>query len=808
MLSACDWVDSTGVQESAPLLQLEEGRVVPLTEGQARTLDPVETLDPDRDVVSWRWNDAPVQAGALPACAAVQDFRSQLAAGSVAEACVRTNACELFFEPQVADDDGRFLFRLIPPQLKAPVGVVYQLTGIKQDGAETRANFTFCLIAVNEPPVAANDVFTVEVGSTLTVDTNGANVLSNDSDDIDVGNVPLFVETPALREPSFATAFNLRSDGGFTYTPDPSLEFTAGGRRADSFDYRISDGVNTSSATVVINIVAQDKPPVLTDTEPVIDALVGIEQSVSLSDFFVDPEGAELGFAVVSGLPDSGNFSLTPAGDIQGIAEVEDIGTWPVLVTASDAISSVDALVTLTVEENLPPVAESGIPDQTLDLGDRFSFSIARFFEDPEGESLTYAVNGSGAAINIRTGLITASFDQPGTYTISVAADDGVNPPTVATFDVVVLGAVNRRPVYRGFIVNQSVPLGTAITVIQGDFSDPDDDLLTFTILGNLPDGLELDSSGVITGTPTEVGSSGALRIQATDPGGLFVNSDIFRITVTTAPVGNVNQRPTFEGVISDVTVLVDQDITPIAGTFSDPDEDELTYTVTGNLPDGLEIDDETGRITGEPDDEGVYSGLRIVATDPDDLSAISNLFSITVIEETIDDDAQFIEVDGVISFEAESFESTLTAVDHSWIPVTDSDASGTVAMQALPDSGLRRSSIANSPRLNFRVRFEEAGTYYLWFRGLGVSNGDSVHIGINGRAAQSGINLTLPFDWGWSNENGSSAAIIDVPDSGVQTISVWMREDGVSIDKLLLTQDEDFEPTAEGPPETLNPAR
>lgn len=810
LLSGCDWVDSTGVQDSAPLLLLEEGQVVSLTEGQARTLDPVETLDPAREVTRWQWSDSPVQAGALPGCASVAGFRPSLAAESVAVACVRTNECELYFEPQNANDDGRFLFRLIPPVLKAPVGVTYQLTGTKQDGAETRANFTFCLIAENEPPVAANDVFTVEIGSTLTVDAAGANLLSNDIDDIDVGNVPLFVETPALTEPGLDSAFLLQSDGGFIYTPDPTLELGIQGLRTDSFDYRISDGISTSSATAVINIVNQDRPPGATNLNPEIDAIVGVEQTVSLADFFVDPEGAELSFSVASGLPDSGNFSLTPAGELEGTAENEDIGVWSVLVTASDAINTVQRIITLTIEENLPPEVLSSIPDQTIDLGDRFSFNIARYFDDPEGESLSYSVTDDGVAINTRTGLITASFTEADTYSITVSADDNVNPAVRSTFDVTVLGATNSQPVYSGFIANQSVPLGTAITVIEGNFSDADGDQLSYSIVGDLPAGLTLSSSGIITGTPTEIVVSEVLRIRATDPGGLFVNSDIFRITVTAA-VDGVNRRPTFSGAMNDVTVLEDEDIEPISGDFSDPDGDGLTFGVFGNLPDGLEIDEDTGQITGSPDDVGIYAGLRIVATDPDGLSTGSNEFAISVEDESEtepEDDAQFVEVDGIISIEAERFESALTAIDHSWVPVTDVSASGTVAMRALPDSGVRRTTTANSPALNYRVRFDDDGVYYLWFRGLGVSNGDTLHVGVNGSTGVAGANLELPFEWDWSNQRNNSDAFIVVPSSGVHTISVWMREDGAYIDKLVLTQSQSFIPTANGPTQTFNPAR
>jgi len=201
-LASCDWVDSTGVQDSAPLLQLEDGQVVELIEGDIRTLDPVDALDPERRFGNWRWGAQPTQAGALAACSGVEGFRTNLAASSVADACVKDTACGISFEP-LSGDDGRALFRLVTPTLKAPVGVQYQLIGTDPVGVERRGNFTFCLIAVNEAPDASNDTFTVEFDRALIVSSEETNLLSNDSDDVDVGNQPLSVVTPALREPQF-----------------------------------------------------------------------------------------------------------------------------------------------------------------------------------------------------------------------------------------------------------------------------------------------------------------------------------------------------------------------------------------------------------------------------------------------------------------------------------------------------------------------------------------------------------------------------------------------------------------------------
>ncbi len=45
--------------------------------------------------------------------------------------------------------------------------------------------------------------------------------------------------------------------------------------------------------------------------------------------------------------------------------------------------------------------------------------------------------------------------------------------------------------------------------------------------------------------------------------------------------------------------------------------------------------------------------------------------------------------------------------------------------------------------------------------------------------------------------------ATVVIPSAGVHTVSVWMREDGMRLDRVILTTDPAFVPTAAGPPES-----
>jgi len=300
LLVSCDWVDSTGVQsdsEPAPAILLEEGKVVSLVEQSARELDPSEALQATDSKQNFVWGDEPLQQGNLPGCENVEGFADEVAASSLQEACFEKSECKLHFQPQtVVDAKGeRTVFNLTPPVIRAPVGLTYQLTASDAGGVTSEANFTFCLIAENESPIATDDNYPVVEGTSLNVRADTPGLLGNDTDDTesDVRNQPLYVLTPAASPPTLAESFELFADGSFDYTPLQSIDIPIGGT-TDVFEYQISDGSYIVTAKVFINIVAQDKPPVLQQPIPASQAIVGIAQSISLSEYFSDPEGGAL----------------------------------------------------------------------------------------------------------------------------------------------------------------------------------------------------------------------------------------------------------------------------------------------------------------------------------------------------------------------------------------------------------------------------------------------------------------------------------------------------------------------------------
>jgi hypothetical protein len=154
-----------------------------------------------------------------------------------------------------------------------------------------------------------------------------------------------------------------------------------------------------------------------------------------------------------------------------------------------------------------------------------------------------------------------------------------------------------------------------------------------------------------------------------------------------------------------------------------------------------------------------------------------------------------------VLALEAEQFVSNVGVGGHSWSAVSVSGSSGGNALQALPNTGQNTNSdyVTRSPRLDYAVDFPASGTYYVWIRGRAdTSKDNSLHVGLNGSAEARADRIT-GFDdsWRWSNDTmDNQPATIVVANAGRQVLNVWMREDGMVIDKIMLTMDATANPT------------
>jgi len=157
-----------------------------------------------------------------------------------------------------------------------------------------------------------------------------------------------------------------------------------------------------------------------------------------------------------------------------------------------------------------------------------------------------------------------------------------------------------------------------------------------------------------------------------------------------------------------------------------------------------------------------------------------------------------------LVVMEAEHYHEKQARSGHSWETVILQHSSAGESLKALPNNStdIQEDYVSLSPQLRYRVIFGEPGRYYVWARARGTtSENDSLHVGLDGQALPSGKSIEQIFDyWTWtSTRNGGERAYIDVPSAGEHVVDLWMREDGVTLDKLLLTTDPNFMPQGKG---------
>jgi hypothetical protein len=207
-------------------------------------------------------------------------------------------------------------------------------------------------------PTANPDSITVDEGGTvMLLDSGAVSVLTNDTDPVATGTA-----TAVLVDDVSAGSLTLNADGTFSYAHDGSNVLE------DAFSYLYDNGGGTDNAlsdaatvTITINNINDDP----TVTTPIGDRTVteGDAVNIDVSSSFDDADGDTLTFTA-TGLPASGNLTITAEGFIVGTPGLEDANGSPydVTVTADDGnLGTASDTFTLTV---LPADSDGdGVPD-------------------------------------------------------------------------------------------------------------------------------------------------------------------------------------------------------------------------------------------------------------------------------------------------------------------------------------------------------------------------------------------------------------------------------------------------------------
>jgi len=294
-------------------------------------------------------------------------------------------------------------------------------------------------------------------------------------------------------------------------------------------------------------------------------------------------------------------------GVISGVIPDDRAGSFTVTVTAKDTTgASGSAAFTWTLHNKVTLfVPAEGLVNF---FGIEVNISISAS-DSASGQTLTYSAAGlpPGLSINSSTGVISGKPSTPGTFAVTVKAQDTTGASASAAFEWRILPSVTITSPG-----TQDSGTGTPVSLqIKAIVSPAGAASVAYSATG-LPPGLSIDSStGVISGTPSTPGT--------------------FTVTVGTEENTSISvfEDVTFSWVVRNNVAITNPGTqswmagTPVSLQIKASDSasgQTLTYTAV-NLPTGLSINSSTGLISGTPSAAG-ETGAIVTAVDATGASA------------------------------------------------------------------------------------------------------------------------------------------------------------------------------------------
>jgi len=390
-----------------------------------------------------------------------------------------------------------------------------------------------------------------------------------------------------------------------------------------------------------------------------------------------------------------------------------------------------------------------------------------------------------GLALDPVTGLISGSPVTVETTAVTVEAFDPASPANSATAMLSMTidppPLAMSTPVPPAGRVGLPYALGLTATGAVGS--------LSWSISsGALPPGIALDAfAGVISGVPTMWGTFTATiqvhdswALDRTDARSLSIVVAPLPLAITTAALTDAHEHQAYGALLGSIGG---------AGLTS--------WSVTaGALPAGLTLD-ASGNLSGTPTATGTYA-FTVQAVDGGwPTNAATQTLTLTV-----------------ASGDIVLYATDAATIAGAWSFVADTSAANGTRLANPDRSAPKLTTPLAAPGSYFDIGFQaQAGVpYHLWIRGKAEKDywgNDSVYVQFSGSVDQSGAPLfrigttgatTLSIEeavnaglsgWGWAdNCLGCAAAPIYFEQTGVQTIRVQVREDGVSIDQIVLGAD------------------
>ena len=367
-------------------------------------------------------------------------------------------------------------------------------------------------------------------------------------------------------------------------------------------------------------VVVPNRPPLPRGTISPITVQIGQTESLDVSSYFTEPDGEALTYGAASSNPSVAAVSVS-GSTVRVTAVAKGNTTMTVTATDPGGLSATQTFVSTVPNRRPEPVGT--ISEQTVEVGDPVTFDLSPYFNDPDGDPLTFTARSSRtgvARVSVSGSTVTITARAKGTTNVTITATDDEGLSATQTF---VSTVPNRHPEPVGTIPDQAVHVDETETVaLSSYFEDPDGDPLTFTARSSRTGVARVSVSGSTVTITARAKGTTDVTITATDDEGLSATQSF----QTTVP----NRPPTATGSIPDQSGRVGETLTvDLSNHFDDPDGDALTYSATSSNS-GVARPSVSGSVITITAVAAGTARLTVIARDGDGGSATQS-FDVTV---------------------------------------------------------------------------------------------------------------------------------------------------------------------------------
>ncbi|MGC9363767.1 MAG: putative Ig domain-containing protein [Fidelibacterota bacterium] len=398
-------------------------------------------------------------------------------------------------------------------------------------------------------------------------------------------------------------------------TPDNSYV-----NSSDSVYVEFSDG-NGGRDTLNLPVTVANVAPVFS-AQP--DTSVTEGSSVLINLDCDDEFAGGVSYTAPGGLPAWLSLNAT-SGVLSGSPGNAAIGAYNISIRATDASGGFTAISFQITVVNGPPEF-TGVPLTAIEEDSLYEYTPD--LVDPSGDNIFSLLTNPGwLTINGSTGMLSGTplNQHVGDNTVSMKVDDGLSASDTLDF---VITVVNTAPV----ITTVPPTAGTEdlLYSVNINCSDEGQGTMIYTALQK-PGWLSLNpNTGLLRGTPMNqhVSSGDSIEIMVNDGNGGF---DTLRYSLAIA-----NRGPSFTQIFSDTTITED-DMFSFDIDSDDEGQGATSYSFINEVPDWINLDTETGLLSGTPLNQHVASSVGMnVKVDDGNGGSRSQIFTITVLNNPV----------------------------------------------------------------------------------------------------------------------------------------------------------------------------